>query len=142
MIYSNEHHESILKLEDLYVDEQSFTRHGNAEPGDIAMQFSLEMTEEVNNSRRIRLGVFGTQDNKYTFKIRIVGVFTVESSITLDDVYKENMYKVNAVAILFPYLRTQLSLLTTQPGMSPVLIQPMNIVEMFRGVEAKSEMCE
>ena len=38
----------------------------------------------------------------------------------------------NTVAIMFPYLRSYVSLLTTQPGMSPIVLSAMNIAAMLR----------
>ena len=37
----------------------------------------------------------------------------------------------NMIAILFPYIRSYISLLTTQPGMAPIVLPAMNIVAMI-----------
>ena len=37
----------------------------------------------------------------------------------------------NAIAILFPYIRSYISTITTQPGMAPILLPAMNIVAML-----------
>ena len=37
----------------------------------------------------------------------------------------------NAIAILFPYNRSYISTITTQPGMAPILLPAMNIVAML-----------
>lgn len=34
--------------------------------------------------------------------------------------------KKNTIAIMFPFVRSQISLLTTQPGMMPVVLPPIN----------------
>ena len=42
------------------------------------------------------------------------------------DVY-EHLVKVNTVAIIFPFIRSQISLLTMQPGLAPIMLPPMNL---------------
>lgn len=37
----------------------------------------------------------------------------------------------NTIAIMFPYLRSYVSTLTTQPGMAPIVLPPMNVVAML-----------
>lgn len=38
----------------------------------------------------------------------------------------------NTIAIMFPYIRSYISSITTQPGMSPIVLPAMNIVAMVR----------
>ena len=44
----------------------------------------------------------------------------------LDEEKKNNIIKNNTVAIMFPFIRSQVSLLTTQPGMAPIVLPPIN----------------
>ena len=44
--------------------------------------------------------------------------------------YDRLTLRQNAVAIVFPYMRTQLSLLTSQPEVDTVVLQPLNIAQM------------
>ena len=37
----------------------------------------------------------------------------------------------NTVAIMFPYVRSQVSLLTTQPGMTPILVPTINTTKLL-----------
>lgn len=39
---------------------------------------------------------------------------------------EESIVNNNTVAIMFPFVRSQVSLLTTQPGMSPIVLPPIN----------------
>lgn len=45
---------------------------------------------------------------------------------------QENMdiLEKNTIAIMFPYIRSYISIMTTQPGMNPIVLPPMNIVAM------------
>ena len=42
----------------------------------------------------------------------------------------------NAVAILFPYVRAELSLITAQPGMEPIVLPVVNIAAMVDQAKA------
>ena len=39
---------------------------------------------------------------------------------------EESIIKTNTVAIMFPFIRSQVTLLTTQPGMTPIVLPPIN----------------
>lgn len=45
---------------------------------------------------------------------------------------QENMdiLEKNTIAIMFPYIRSYISIVTTQPGMNPIVLPAMNIVAM------------
>lgn len=61
-------------------------------------------------------------------KVVIIGVFRAEGDG--DEKLKENFAAVNAPAILFPYIREAISSASVKSGLPPVLIQPVNFVEM------------
>ena len=63
------------------------------------------------------------KESKYDIKALISGIF----SISEDSVLGKKVLVNNTVAILFPYLRSQLTLLTSQPGFEPVILPVMNI---------------
>lgn len=47
------------------------------------------------------------------------------------DEMEENIIKTNTVAIMFPFIRGQVTLLTTQPGMSPIVLPPINTTKII-----------
>ena len=44
---------------------------------------------------------------------------------------KKSLIQKNAVAIMMPYVRSQLTLLTSQPGVDPIVMPPLNINAML-----------
>lgn len=44
---------------------------------------------------------------------------------------EDTIIQQNAVAIVMPYIRSEVSLLTAQPGLETVVLPPFNIVEMM-----------
>ena len=67
-------------------------------------------------------------------RLDTVGIFTIEN-FELDRDLNERILKANTVAIMFPYIRSQISLLTTQPGLHPVMLPPMNINALLDSTE-------
>lgn len=43
----------------------------------------------------------------------------------------------NTIAIMFPYIRSYISLITTQPGMAPIVLPAMNIIAMINDQKIK-----
>ena len=72
---------------------------------------------------KVYLGISLMKESKYDIKALISGIF----SISEDSVLGKKVLVNNTVAILFPYLRSQLTLLTSQPGFEPVILPVMNI---------------
>ena len=48
-----------------------------------------------------------------------------------------DMLEKNTIAIMFPYIRSYISSITTQPGMSPIVLPAMNIVAMVNDQKKK-----
>lgn len=61
-------------------------------------------------------------------KVEFVGEFTCTDASVED---RQVLLTKNTLAILFPYLRSQISLATTQPDMAPITLPPMNIESLF-----------
>ena len=55
------------------------------------------------------------------------GFFRLEE----DSALGKSLLMTNTVAILFPYIRSQLTLLTSQPGFESVILPVMNINALF-----------
>lgn len=54
-------------------------------------------------------------------------IASAKFSMDNDDIdLVRSIMDTNAVAIMFPFVRSQVSLLTTQPGMTPVVLPPIN----------------
>ena len=62
----------------------------------------------------------------------LIKKFEIETQEELDDNVVRNLINKNAVAILMPYLRSELTLLTAQPDTDSVVLPPFNINKMFK----------
>lgn len=67
--------------------------------------------------------------------IELIGNFCV-FDVEKEEV-KSYLLHVNSIAIMFPYLRSQVSLATTQPGFVPIQLPVVNAIALARGAGFK-----
>lgn len=98
------------------------------------MKFELQVQigSDKNNTYKVTLVLNGTKQDEYSIVISLSGFFAVEAQEELDDKMVQTLINKNAVAILMPYLRSELTLLTAQPDTDSVVLPPFNINKMFR----------
>ncbi|WP_299235483.1 protein-export chaperone SecB [uncultured Bacteroides sp.] len=117
---------SILTLNKTIIDKLIFERFSDdvcridiKEP--IAFQHQINLI--IENVYKVSLGIILALESKYNIEIQISGIF----ELTNESILGQKLITNNAIAILFPYLRSQLTLLTSQPGFEPVILPIMNI---------------
>ncbi|MGE4509120.1 MAG: protein-export chaperone SecB [Eubacteriaceae bacterium] len=128
--------ESILKLENLIVNEQIFKRDTDCEDTldmlDSVIRFSrsIEYIGDKEDEAIVSLGIEMKHKKQLAeLEVRISGHFFVQGNINNE--LKYSLFERNAVTIIFPYLRSQLSIATTQPGMIPVVLPAINILSLL-----------
>ncbi len=124
---------SVLKLDHIAFEKIDFRRNGDVRPD---MKYSVNFTRDVKVSDdgavfKVSLGahIRSKNDEDYQLDISLAGYFVCDET---EEQIKATLIQDNTIAILFPYLRSQISLVTTQPDMMPIVLPPMNIIEMFR----------
>lgn len=123
-----------ISITDIYFDKISYDY--DPEKDDHKGNYKMNFTREVavdNNPYGVRLtcNVFDDCGSTH-LSVRIVSFF----KCNLEDKKEvEDILKINAVAIIFPYLRSQIALITTQPNRKPIILDAMNIVKMFEEAE-------
>lgn len=117
---------SILVLEKISVEKLYFERLSDAvhrvESTDKIL-FYHNLNKMEDQLFRVRLGVVLNEDGKYRIEVEISGLFRLSEDSVLGKKILEN----NTVAILFPYLRSQLTLLSSQPDFEPIILPALNI---------------
>lgn len=92
-------------------------------------ELSESMIELIAN-----IGDKNLKETPFFVSATVSGIFRlVDSEITKDE--KFNYYKVNALAILFPYLRSVISDITSKGSEVPLILPTINIVSLFRKIE-------
>ena len=123
---------SVLKLDKLVFDKIEFKRHGFQNHKEIELKFQSNIAQKQGaDIYRITLILEGNKPDEYSFEISLTGFFIIEESQTITQELKNDLVSKNAVAILMPYLRSEVSLLTAQPGMECVVLPAFNINKML-----------
>ena len=114
------------------VDELTF----NLKPADtVDTEKSIELLpklsrkiEKMNDENySISIGVtLDQEDLPFTAQVSMTGRFLLQGIKN-----PEQTMKVNAAAILYPYVRAAISMLTTLANVSPVVLPPVNFVKLF-----------
>lgn len=131
--------ESVLKLHRVSFSDVNYKRNTDIafpEETPYNMTFTREIFSAVVDEKgtemyKVALSALieSTDENKSVqLQIRVNGYF---ECVCEDEKTKETLLNQNAVAILFPYLRSQISLVTTQPDMRPITLQAFNISTLF-----------
>lgn len=119
-------YESPLVLEKIEIVESIFRKKDEQMDG-------LELGVQVEHSlKKISDDVFevllettvSDEDEKVFVNVKGRAIFSTQ---------QENMdiLEKNTIAIMFPYIRSYISIITTQPGMNPIVLPAMNIVAMI-----------
>ena len=100
-----------------------------------AILFDFDTETSINGNKleiELRADVFKQAlKNKYPFEMQVIlkGFFSMDSD---EPTVNVNMFEKNAIAILFPYLRSIVSTYTVNANVPPVLLPAMNINEYIR----------
>lgn len=108
-------------------------------PENEEFEINPRFTRKINCNNEIwtlELGVQIDSENNlnlehalpFSAQVTIEGAFEIEGYSEED---KEKVMKINAVAIMFPYLRSTLSMLMALMNMNPVVLPTINLVKTF-----------
>lgn len=126
---------SVLKLEHLVFDNLSFHRTGLKNENELKFSFGFHFGIQSETQFVTRIRVQGTKEAEYDFSVEASGYFVMEENPVGIDI----LSKQNATAIIFPYVRSQIALLTAQPEMEPIIIPPLNIATMVARAEEQTQ---
>lgn len=131
---NNKEIESVLKLNKLVFDKIEFNRLGFKNDKDLELELQSNISKRNNKSKsdkesyyKVTLLLKGKKTEEYIMEIKLSGFFSIDSDYEL----KNELITKNSVAILMPYLRSQVSILTAQPEVEPVVLPPFNINKML-----------
>ena len=115
---------SDLKMENFHFVECSITRNSIIEKGSLSFDLKKEISELDNGSYNVTLTLTITKEQgDLSVKVVASALFFMDNS---DVELVRSIMETNTVAIMFPFIRSQVSLLTTQPGLTPIVLPPIN----------------
>ncbi len=113
---------SSLKMNDLFFSKCVVERSSELEKGEYHadLQKSIEKVKDHEFNVELKLTV-----KKGDFSLLVI---TKAHFLYEDEDYskEEKIINTNTVAIMFPFIRSQVTLLTSQPGMAPIVLPPIN----------------
>ena len=114
---------SLLTLQKLVFDKIEFDRKGFKNKNELTFELQVQIGIGEDSVHRVTLVLKGEKKEEYNLIISLSGFFKVEKEDSVND--------KNAVAIMMPYLRSELTLLTAQPDTDSVVLPPFNINAML-----------
>lgn len=119
-------YESPLVLKNIMITEGTFKRSEDSLE-DVELQVNVSHNVNQISDREykiiLELSVADPQGKLSVF-VKGMAIFETEQKT-------RTLIERNTLAIMFPYLRSYVSTLTTQPGMMPIVLPAMNIIAML-----------
>lgn len=123
---------SALNLDKIVFDKIEFKRLGFSSDKELELNIQSNVARKKDAEiYRVTLILKGNKPEEYIFEISLTGFFTIEINSEISEELKNTMIKKNSVAILMPYLRSEVSLLTAQPSVTCVVLPAFNINSLF-----------
>ena len=118
---------SILKLNGIHFNELSFKRRDSTDSVIDDCELTRKIVDIDVDNFTVELN-FKLSTSIFEMSISLEGKFNI---VCEDALMKERLKKNNTISILFPYIRSEVTLLTSQPEMTPVIIPPININKLI-----------
>ena len=117
-----ENMKSNLKMNNLYFKSLSFSRKSSIASGEVGIDVKRNIVNICEHQYRVELI---TNITKEDMNLNIVA--EAEFIYDSDDIdNEENIISINTVAIMFPFVRSEVTLMTSQPGMTPIVLPTIN----------------
>lgn len=114
-------------MEKLYFSNCSIQRPFNIKNGEYHADLQKNIKKIEDHAYDVELILTVTKED-----LKLLVVANAKFSYEADDYSKEeSIINANTIAIMFPFIRSQVSLLTTQPGMSPIMLPPINTAKLI-----------
>ncbi len=117
---------SNLKMNNFYFSNYSFERQSVIEDGEYNIDLEKSITKVEEHIYNVSLK---TTINKTDMKLEIIS--NAQFIYEAEEYSKEkSIIDTNTVAIMFPFVRSQVTLMTSQPGMTPVVLPTINTAKL------------
>lgn len=128
---------SVLQIPQVVFDEIRFKRLGFKSPHTEDLEFGLQSKiDKIEDGKyRVSLKAHANRKDEYEIAMQVTGYCEINEN----DPNKKILLEQNAVAILFPYIRAELSLITAQPDTDSIVLPVMNINAMLEQSKKKQK---
>lgn len=137
-------YESALKLEKLVFPSINFSRAVDWTNSDelkmrVGRKVELIQTDKLQITLSVKIWA---PDHSLDLDLTTFACFGYSFGENVPEDVRSEILEKNTIAIIFPYIRSQVSLVTTQPDMAPVVIPAININELINADVKTSEGSE
>lgn len=142
----SEEAKSTLTFEKYSVSEMEFKRNYDFDANkEIDLDFTFNGSAHISeNSKEAWLDIiciifeeeFAKGEAPFYLKLGMTGKFGLR--VREEDLDIQS-FQLNGMAILLPYLRSLITSFTSQSGISPVILPPINVYNAFELVESNQE---
>ena len=128
---------SVLKLKNIVFEKIEFQRKGFKNSNNPSFTISVQIGKNKADDYKVTLTINVDKEDEYYLTISLTGFFSIEDDEknTDNELKREvinDLINKNAVAILMPYLRSEVTLLTSQPEMDSIVLPPFNINKLMQ----------
>lgn len=125
---------SSLKFKDYSIGNVIYKRNYDVVPEDIELEFDFTahvLISDDKTNARFKLDCtlfqedFDEGKNPFYLFCSIIGDFECNGEFNVEDL------QLNAMSILLPYLRSFITSFTSQSGIAPIIIPPINVYNYF-----------
>lgn len=119
-------YESPLVLKNIIITEGHFKRNEDSLENlelKVGVSHDVELLSEREYKITLELNVADPEEKLSVF-VKGMAIFETKQE-------NQMLIERNTLAIMFPYFRSYVSTLTTQPGMTPIVLPAMNIMTML-----------
>ena len=119
-------YESTLVLKNIIITEGHFKRNEDSLENlelKVGVSHDVERLSEREYKITLELNVADPEEKLSVF-VKGMAIFETKQE-------NQMLIERNTLAIMFPYFRSYVSTLTTQPGMTPIVLPAMNIMTML-----------
>ena len=119
-------YESPLVLKNIIITEGHFKRNEDSLENlelNVGVSHDVELLSEREYKITLELNVADPEEKLSVF-VKGMAIFETKQE-------NQMLIERNTLAIMFPYFRSYVSTLTTQPGMTPIVLPAMNIMTML-----------
>ena len=124
--------ESSIKMLDLYFSELSFKNNRRTtEPTNLKCNNSVDYDYDLEDKTKVMVKlktILESTNDTINILVETIGEFSIP--LNLPEEERESIAKNNTLAIMFPFVRSEITLLTSQPGLMPVVLPPLNITKL------------
>lgn len=127
--------ESQLKMLGLYFSKFDFRLDGPLDENTLKNSITITHSNKVDDPNQVRIQIdLKLEDDAGLFELflQTLGFFQLENSENLSEDLAKSILEKNTVAIMLPFIRSQISLLTTQPGMTPIMLPPVDVNALMK----------